>query len=495
LRGHLGSGGVALLLLIAGALFAQGVRADAVNREQQVVGAWLDPDLVRQLDQPGASAGVPVRVLLRSDDLPGVGGARSAVVWARQIRVLQSLPAESFRLKYRHISLSGFSGWVQAAAVRALARHPEVISIHADEEVHAMLAQGAPLIGADEVQALGFSGAGINIAVLDTGIDTDHADLADDLVAEHCACDAHPAPTMGACCPGGVFEADGPGSAEDGNGHGTNVAGIITSADSSNKGVAPNAGIVAVKVLSNGGGGLDSGIDAGLDWVLTNHAALGIRIVNMSLGDTAEHDDPSVADCSADPTSVAIATLHAMGVAVFVASGNEGHDSGIAAPACTAEAISVGGVYDATLGSIGWCGNRVCSTALCIDTSAPDTFVCHSNSGETLDLLAPNYRTATTGIGGGTQTEFGGTSAASPYAAAQAALLLEADPSLTPEDLRALMTSVGPLVVNPDNGLAFPRTDVAEALKFVPEPGFARLFLWGTVAMYLMRRRQWEQKE
>jgi subtilisin family serine protease len=210
----------------------------------------------------------------------------------------------------------------------------------------------------------------------------------------------------------------------------------------------------------------------------------------MSLGDTAEHDDPSVPDCSTDPTSMAIAALHARGVAVFVASGNEGHDNGIAAPACTAEAISVGGVYDAAVGTIGWCGNRVCTRPLCVDATAPDTFVCHSNSGDILDLLAPNYRTATTGLGGGTFTEFGGTSAASAYAAAQAAILLEADPGLTPEDLRVLMTSVGPLVANPDNGLAFPRTDVAEALEVLPEPGSEWLLISAAATMYALRRRQ-----
>ena len=56
----------------------------------------------------------------------------------------RSMPTDGFRLKYRHVSLSGFSGWARGPAVRALARHPEVVSIHADGEMHATLAQGVP---------------------------------------------------------------------------------------------------------------------------------------------------------------------------------------------------------------------------------------------------------------------------------------------------------------------------------------------------------------
>jgi hypothetical protein len=125
----------------------------------------------------------------------------------------------------------------------------------------------------------------------------------------------------------------------------------------------------------------------------------------------------------------------------------------------------VGGVYDQALGSVSWCANASCSQILCTDTTVADGFVCHSNSDEILDLLAPDYRTGTTALGGGIETAFGGTSAASPYAAAQAALLLEVDPTLTPDGIRTLLTSHGTQVTNPDNGLSFPRSDVQQALN------------------------------
>jgi hypothetical protein len=89
--------------------------------------------------------------------------------------------------------------------------------------------------------------------------------------------------------------------------------------------------------------------------------------------------------------------------------------------------------------------------------------VCHSNSDEILDLLAPDWRTDTSALGGGT-TAFGGTSAATPYAAAEAALLLDADGTLTPVQVLALLAGNGPSVTNPGNGLAFARSDVGAAL-------------------------------
>jgi subtilisin family serine protease len=261
----------------------------------------------------------------------------------------------------------------------------------------------------------------------------------------------------------------GPGSAEDDGGHGTGVAGIITSGGVvAPLGVAPDAGIVAVKVLNATGNGLDSSIDMGLDWVLTNHAAFGIRVVNLSFGDGGEYADETVAPCAGDPTATAIAGLVAAGVTVFAASGNEGHDAGISSPACVAGAIAVGGVYDAFLGPISWCGST-CSEILCTDLTAPDVFACHSNSDEILDVLAPEWRATTSARGGGT-TNAAGTSAAAPYAAAEAALLLDADPALTPAAIRSLLMAHGPLVTNPANGLAFRRSDVAAAVAAILGP-------------------------
>jgi hypothetical protein len=167
--------------------------------------------------------------------------------------------------------------------------------------------------------------------------------------------------------------------------------------------------------------------------------------------------------CGSSATEDAIVDLTAMGITVVVSSGNEAFTGGIAFPACVADAISVGGVYDAALGNVAWCG-ATCGIVLCEDLATqPDDFVCHSNSGTLLDVLAPDHRTRTTELGGGA-FNFAGTSASAPYLAGQAALLYEADPTVTPAQVRALLKDHGPLVTNPANGLQHRRSDVSAAL-------------------------------
>jgi hypothetical protein len=420
----------------------------------------LDPALVQAMQQPIPVDGLAVIVMLRDADMPRLGRGRRAAIQQRQQRVLKRFRKRAFRLRHRHRELAGMAGRASRRALRRLARDPDVQRIYLDGEVHATLAEGVSLVEGVLADTKGFRGLGVAVAVLDTGFDTDHPDISDALVAEKCYCGPPD------CCPSGS-EQSGPGAAEDDAGHGTAVSGIITSSRVAGPGLAPDSGIVAIKVLNGGGGGSFSDIDAALDWVLANAATYGIRVVNMSLGNGGQYNSSAVFPCSGTLTANVIASLNSAGVAVVVSSGNDAHSAGVSFPACVAGAISVGGVYDASLGTVGWCGNSLCSVLLCSDPStAPDSFVCHSNSGSILDVLAPNWRTTTAGIGGGT-TNFGGTSAAAPYAAAAAAVLFAADPSLTPEDVRTLLTSYGPMVLNPANSLSFRRTDLAAALTAV----------------------------
>jgi subtilisin family serine protease len=447
---------LAALLLAAAAAASPEVRLEAGVRAA--------------LGDPLPAAGLRVIVVLSADDLPAPGPALAAAVRARQGRVIAALPPGAFTVKRRYVHIAGFAGLARRDALEALAGHPDVSLVYLDGRVERTLSQGTALIGADTANAQGYTGAGVTVAVIDSGIDASHPDLADDLVAEECFCDDHPAPARG-CCPNGRSTQSGAGAAADAGGHGTSVSGIVTSGGVvASSGVAPDAEIAAIRVFGNNSGGLFSDIDASLDWVLGQHVALDIRIVNMSLGDGIERGNSGAFPCSGSATANAVASLAAVGVAVFVSSGNEGHDAGIAFPACIPDAISVGGVYDANVGSVSWCGNASCTAILCTDNpTAADDFVCHTNSGAPLDLLAPNWRTATSADGGGT-TNFGGTSASCPYAAGQAAVLFEADPTLTPAALRTLMKDHGPFVTNSDNGLSFRRTDLAAALATLTVP-------------------------
>ena len=118
-----------------------------------------------------------------------------------------------------------------------------------------------------------------------------------------------------------------------------------------------------------------------------------------------------------------------------------------------------------------------------------DTIPCLANTGSLLDLLAPGAVTNTSQLGGGQAGE-AGTSIASAYAAGQAALLIGVDSTLTPNQIKSLMTSNGPLILDLDNGLSFPRTDIEDALIALPEPSAPLGMIVGAVFLAIGHRRR-----
>ena len=201
-------------------------------------------------------------------------------VAADQGDVLSGLTDADFQLLDRYDAIPSLFGRVSAAGVAKLAAHPNVVRIYRPPELHFTLAQSVPLIHADDVQAAGYTGASVVVATLDSGVDTDHSDLQDDLIGQHCFEDGS------LWCPNHTHEQHGAGSAEDSLGHGTHVAGIITSGGVvAAKGVAPDAKLIAFRL------GGDSGQDAistsgalkALDYIIL-HPEDGIRIINMSFG-------------------------------------------------------------------------------------------------------------------------------------------------------------------------------------------------------------------
>ncbi|MFP6630218.1 MAG: S8 family serine peptidase, partial [Myxococcota bacterium] len=444
--------------LLAGLLLA-GAVAEVAAQEQPRVG----PRLRSRIQAASSGERIRIQVKLRERDLPRQGPRRRSRIRARQERARSALPRNSFKLRRRYRNLSGMAGWARVDAVAALERHPEVERVYLDRRIEVAMNEGVALLGSDLIVAAGFTGQGVNIGLVDTGIDTDHIHLADALVAEECFCDNDPVVGVG-CCPNGGETQSGPGAAEDDSGHGTGMAGVMTSARPGRNGIAPNAGIVAVRVLSAAGGGTTSDIDAGLDWILTNHAALDIRVVNMSLSDQGEYDDEEDFPCSGSITSEAIADLVAAGVTVFAASGNNGYDDGLSFPACIPDAISVGGVYDVDLASVTWpCLDPPACSESCFDMPVlADDFVCQTNAGPLLDVLAPNWHTRTLALDDSNAT-LGGTSISSAYASGEAALLLSVDPTLTPAAIRTLLSDHGNSVTNPEDGNSYNRTDLFAA--------------------------------
>jgi subtilisin family serine protease len=184
------------------------------------------------------------------------------------------------------------------------------------------------------------TGSGLTVAVLDSGLNTGHVDFADRVVVQR------------------NFTSDNagdPDDASDGNGHGTNVGGIIV-ADGDHVGIAPEAGIIPLKVLGDNGSGSFTAIRQALDWVLDHHKKYSISAVCMSLGDGGNY--PGDEDFEGDSIARRIERLREAKVAVVVAAGNDyyTHDSqqGMGYPAIIRDTVSVGAVYDAPEGRFGY---------------------------------------------------------------------------------------------------------------------------------------------
>jgi len=311
---------------------------------------------------------------------PGVSAAQMQGV----TRGLAQRPDHSY-----HVSFNGFAGPLTAAEHGALARDSRIAFIEPDLVFTACGKPPKPPKpgdetpppetlpwGVDRIDAdhnTGDGGAGVAVAVIDTGIDLDHPDL------------------IGNVFDGANFVRDG-NPAEDDNGHGTHVAGIIAAVDNEIGviGVAPQAKVYAVKVLDRRGSGSLSDVIAGVDWVTANAEAKGFKVANMSL--TARGDSIGLA------TAINKATL--AGVTIVAAAGNYVADAFYYIPA----------KYD----------NVICVSAL--DKS--DYFAYFSNYGQVVDLIAPGVNVPSLYKNGGYKT-LSGTSMAAPHVAGAAALWLD----------------------------------------------------------------------
>ncbi len=327
-----------------------------------------------------------------------------------------------------------------ANVLAAIQRDMRVASIVPDRPVHAFGKPTQPG-GGSSVQVipegvkrvntpvLGSSdGSGIAVAVLDTGIDLNHADLA-----------------IGSS----RFDAFG-GSCQDGNGHGTHVTGIIAALDNSIDvvGVAPNATPYCVKVLDDGGSGSDSAVIAGLDWVY-NRTDLQIRVVNMSLGRDKVDGDMALDS----PMRAAIRQLYAKGIIVVAAAGNEAAKEVIQkVPAGYPEVLAVG----STTAKDGSNSCRLLPSPIRKDTasffttdgsldSTPDGSigVTISAPGEDQENVSRGCLISSVGIlslkaGGGT-IRYSGTSMAAPHVTGIVARVLQKGLAAGPEGVRSYL--------------------------------------------------------
>ncbi len=459
--------------VLAGLLLWAGVGGAAepsgLALERAVGRAVLDPDVIEALEGAGSASVVAVYA---TD--PG------APVSARPDAARARLAGSGFHPRPRFHRIPALAGRVDARALAALVADPHVLRVSLVQPVRAQLTESVPLVELDTMRAAGFTGSGTTVAIMDTGVDLLHPDLANSVVDEKCYCDDGQM-GMAGCCPNAKKEDAGAGAAQDDHGHGTRVASIITSNGTyADLGGAPDVGIVAVKVLGTSGSGNTIDLLLGLQWILDEYP--GIPVMNMSLGFGLYGGDCDDADANTMAFANAIDQLRAAGTLSVTGSGNNGSGTGMIAPACLANALSVGAVWDEDLGSQTWFG---CTDA----TTEPDQVTCWSNSSTTTDVFGPGAEVTASRLDGITAT-LAGTSYATPMVAACAAILADEVPSATPSDLAMALTTSDVEVTDTTNGLSFPRLDCVAAYHVLPEPSAALQLVSGIGLVAGLRRRR-----
>ncbi|MFI6148056.1 S8 family peptidase [Streptomyces sp. NPDC051109] len=242
------------------------------------------------------------------------------------------------------------------------------------------------------------AGEGVTAYVIDTGIRTTHKDF-------------------GGRATSGFDAVDNDDKADDGNGHGTHVAGTIAGTA---HGVAKKAKLVAVRVLDDNGSGTTEQVVAGIDWVTQHHS--GPSVANMSLGGGAD-----------EALDEAVRRAIASGVTFAVAAGNESADAGQDSPSRVPEAITVA------------------------SSTIDDAQSSFSNFGSVVDLYAPGSDITSDWNDSDTGTKtISGTSMATPHVVGAAAVYLAGHPSATPAQTAAALTAAATsgAVTNPSAGTA-----------------------------------------
>lgn len=325
----------------------------------------------------GTAQSLPVIVRIRAD---AVGSASVLAGLPAPQRTFQLIPAHALG--------------ATPSQIDALSERDEVDLIWYDDVVHTALDVSVPLIGAPGVWQAGYTGKGIKIGIADTGVDDKHPDLVNRIAQ--------------------MRDFTGEGT-RDNNGHGTHVAGIIGSTGAASggkyRGVAPECSFYVAKVLLADGSGKASDVMAGIDWAVGQ----GVQIVNLSVGGSGPCD-------GTDALSAMCDAAVARGVVMCVAAGNLGPAaSTVGFPGCAKSVITVGA------------------------TDKSDQIAPYSSRGPTSDqrvkpdICFPGVNIVSCLANSASYTTMSGTSMATPMAAGACALLLQADPSLPPQQVKDML--------------------------------------------------------
>ena len=336
------------------------------------------------------------------------------------------------------------AGRMPNALLKRLADDPKVKRIHKDRAAEGFNGRTAVTIGQRNVtDVMGYTGSGVGVAVIDSGITNWHDDLT---VANR----------QGQRVAAFVDFVNGRTTPYDDWGHGTHVAGIVAGNgyDSlgTRKGMAPKASIIALKALDAHGKGKISDIIAALDWAVTNQAQYNIRVINMSLGAGVFES------YNTDPLTLAAKRAVDAGIVVVAAAGNMGKAANglpqygaIAAPGNAPWVLTVGA--SSTMGTLTRSDDEMAGFSSAgpsfLDFEAKPDLVAPGSG--TVSLAAKNSTmyvekalyllpgTVTGLMGFKPYLTLSGTSMSAPVVAGTVATMIQADPALTPNLVKAIL--------------------------------------------------------
>lgn len=406
----------------------------------------------RRPDISAESARVARIAELQQDVLARLGVAASPDL-SGVVSAQGDLPEHVLDLRaYRFIP--SLSLTVTRQGLERLIDDERVMSVQEDVPVPPTLDESTSLIEVPTLWSHGADGSGTMVAVLDTGVQSDHPFLQGKVVREACFSTNNSYYPATSLCPGGVQQMVGTGAGEncptdvDGCSHGTHVAGIVAGANGSYAGhdidgVAPGAEIIAIQVFSEFGPEYCTGDPSGDPCVLTftsdqlaalDHVyglatteSLPVASINMSLGG-GEYTD----GCPFDSRADVIGNLREAGVLTVIAAGNDGYDSAVNAPGCIPSAITVAA------------------------SDKQDVRAGYSNWSPLVDVVAPGSSILSS-IAGDGYSWYYGTSMAAPHVAGAVALYQGENAQLSADEIERGLEHHGEYVA--DVGLRFPRLD------------------------------------
>ncbi len=350
-------------------------------------------------------------------------------------------------VRYTYHLIPAIAATIPETAIGVLQGNRNVTHVAPDVRVHALDTEldnswGVKRIGAGIVHDSGNKGAGVKVAIIDTGIDYTHPDL-----------DAN--------YKGGYDFVNNDPDPMDDNGHGTHVAGIVGAEDNDAGvvGVAPEVSLYALKVLDESGSGYYSDIIAALQWCVDN----GIQVTNNSYGSSL---DPG------ETVKAAFDNAYAAGILHVAAAGNSGNPPG------KGDNVSYPARWDSVIAVAA--------------TDKDDARARWSSTGPDLELSAPGVDIYSTYPGGGYAT-MSGTSMASPHVAGTAALVWVAYPDWSNADVRAQLQNTADDLgaVGWDSKYGYGLVDADEAAGVTPPPPVTGTMHVSSIDMSLKTAGPW----